>query len=323
MIRIILFLLLFSGLSFGETIIRFSHVVSEDSPKGIAIKFFKNEVEKLSEGKIKVQIYPQGILFDDIPVLDAVKMNVVQMAAPSFSKFSDKVPDFQVFDIPYLFKDKNSIHNFYKSTAIRILYEETEKLGIKILDFWDNDFKQITCRNRLIKSPSDMKGLKIRTMGSQVLNKQFILMGGKPFTYPFSSVKNLLAEKIVDCQENTFNNIYSQKLHLYQKNMTISNHGYLGYAVIISKRFWDSLGQEDKKVILNALKESTRLELTLSFEKNYSDYYKLKRDKKLQIYELNNQEILEWEKFFKKNYNIFLNELSDQMRNELKKMGLI
>lgn len=317
-----IFLFLFVSIVHGEIIIRFSHVVSEDSPKGKAVHFFKNDIEKISSGEIKVLIYPQGVLFDDIPVIDALRNNVVQMAAPSFSKFSGKINDFQVFDIPYLFKDIKEVHKFYESDIVNILSEEAEKIGIKIVSFWDNDFKHITCRDKPIKYPTDIKDMKVRSMGSPIINKQFSIMGGKPFTYPFSSLKNLLSEKIVDCQENTFNNIYSQRLHLYQKYLTISYHGYLGYAVVISKKFWDSLPEKYREMVLVAVNNATEYERKISMENNNYDLFRLKKSKNLNIYELSPSERKEWENFFKSRYPVFINLLSDKVKKKLEKMGI-
>ncbi|MCA1927006.1 MAG: DctP family TRAP transporter solute-binding subunit [Calditerrivibrio sp.] len=310
-------------MAYCEVIIRFSHVVSDDSPKGKAVHFFKNDLEKSSSGEIKILIYPQGILFDDIPVLEALKTDVVQMAAPSFSKFSGRIKDFQVFDIPYLFKNIDDVHNFYESEPVKILSREAEKIGIKIIAFWDNDFKHVTCSSKPIKYPTDMKNMKVRSMGSPIINKQFSIMGGKAFTYPFNSLKNLLSEKIVDCQENTFNNIYSQKLHLYQNFLTISSHGYLGYAVVISKKFWDHLPDRYRTMILNSMNNATEYERKISMENNAQDLFRLKKSKLINIYELSAREKDEWENFFKLRYPLFISLLSDKMREELKKMGMI
>lgn len=319
---IIYIFFVFTTYSYSETIIRFSHVVSTDSPKGIAIERFKTELEKISSGKIKVLIYPNGTLFDDIPVIDALKKNIVQMAAPSFSKFSGKISDFQVFDIPFLFNNIEELHKFYRSKAVEILHREAEEYGIKILDFWDNDFKHITCRNRLIKKPEDLKGLKVRTMGSDILNTQFKLTGATPYTYPFSNLKHILEEGLIDCQENTFNNIYSQKLYLNQRYLTISAHGYLGYAVVISKKFWSSLIDIERSHILEALKKTTEFEKNLAQKKNHTDYFRLTNNKNIKVYKLSPEEKEYWKSFYKKHKTDFTKFLSAEMIKELENMGL-
>lgn len=320
-ISLILFILVYK-FSYSETIIRFSHVVSVDSPKGIAVEKFKTELEKISSGRLKVLIYPEGTLFDDIPVIEALKKNIVQMAAPSFSKFSDKIRDFQVFDIPFLFNNIKDIHNFYNSKAISILNRETENFGLKILDFWDNDFKHITCSKRLIKKPEDLKGLKVRTMGSDILNAQFKIVGAMPYTYPFGSLKHILEEGLIDCQENTFNNIYSQKLYNSQKYLTVSSHGYLGYAVVISKKFWESLSGEEKKLIKEALKKTTAYERELAQRKNFTDFFRLSHNSNLVVHKLSEEEKVYWITFYKRHKNLFLNYLSSEMAKELQEMGL-
>ncbi|MCX8083365.1 MAG: DctP family TRAP transporter solute-binding subunit [Calditerrivibrio sp.] len=322
MFKIILILLIFYQSIFAETVIRFSHVVSPDSPKGMAVEYFKKDLEKTSQGKIKVLIYANGILFDDIPIIRALEKNIVQMAAPSFSKFSDKIRDFQVFDIPFLFTDEDHFRSFCRSRITDILEKQAENHGIIILDFWENGFKQITCRDKLIKTPQDLKGLRVRTMGSQILNSQFSLAGALPFTYPFSSLKHLLAEKIIDCQENTFNNIYSQKLHEYQKYITLSNHGYLGYAVVISKKFWNNLTQNERTLIQDSLKKATEFEKSITQNLNYIDYFRLKSNNKVVIYELSPSEKKIWEDFYRKHKQIFYNHLSAEIQKELENMGL-
>lgn len=319
---LILTLILFQNKAYSEIIIRFSHVVSTDSPKGVAIENFKTELEKISQGKIKVLIYPNGTLFDDIPVIDALKKNIVQMAAPSFSKFSGKISDFQVFDIPFLFNNIEELHKFYNSKAIDILHKQAEDYGIKILDFWDNDFKHITCSKKLIKKPEDLKGLKVRTMGSNILNTQFKLTGATPYTYPFSNLKHILEEGLIDCQENTFNNIYSQKLYLNQKYLTISAHGYLGYAVVISQKFWNSLSNEDKSKILDALRKTTEFEKELAQKKNHTDYFRLTNNKNITVYKLSPEEKEYWKSFYKKQKVSFTKFLSAEMIRELENMGL-
>jgi C4-dicarboxylate-binding protein DctP len=322
MYKIILILFIFTKIVYAETIIRFSHVVSVDSPKGVAVEKFKNELEKISSGKIKVLVYPDGVLFDDIPVIDALQKNIVQMAAPSFSKFSGKISDFQVFDIPFLFNNIDQIHNFYTSKAVEILQKRSEEYGIKILAFWDNDFKHITCRHKLIKKPEELKGLKVRTMGSDILNTQFNLTGAISYTYPFSSLKQILEERLIDCQENTFNNIYSQKLYLNQKYLTISAHGYLGYAVVISKKFWESLSQIEKSQILEALENTTKFEQQFALKKNNTDYFRLTTNKNITVYKLSIEEREYWKAFYKKYRSNFIKYLSGEMIKELETMGL-
>ncbi len=303
--------------------IRFSHVVSENSPKGKAINYFKNTLEKRTNGRIRVNVYPSGILLDDISAIGAVKNNIIQMASPAFSKLGLYIRDFQVFDIPYLFKNQNAIHNAYSGKIGNILKEKSLASGFQLLAFWDNGFKVITNNSRPISSPADMKNLIFRTMGSEVLALQFRLCGAIAYTYPFSNVYDLLKEGVVDGQENTFNNIYSQKIHEAQRYMTISNHGYLGYAVIVSSKFWESIPVTDRKLIKDVLKQTTDLEYALAAKQNFNDYYRIKNNAsaKITIMQLDADEKKRWKNYFKDHYDKFFQIVSDAMFREALKLN--
>ncbi|MEC9492668.1 TRAP transporter substrate-binding protein [Flexistipes sp.] len=303
--------------------IRFSHVVSENSPKGRAINYFKNTLEKRTKGRIKVKVYPAGILLDDIAAVGAVKNNIIQMASPAFSKLGLYVRDFQVFDIPYLFENKDEIHNAYTGEIGDILKKKSLSAGFRLLSFWDNGFKVITNNSRPISVPEDMKNLIFRTMGSEVLALQFQLCDAIAYSYPFSSVYDLLKEGVVDGQENTFNNIYSQKIHEVQRYMTISDHGYLGYGVIISPQFWKKLPVSDRKLIKDVLRKTTSLEHKLAAKQNFNDFYRIKNDtsSKIKIKALKKKEKEKWENFFKKHYNEFSQIVSDDIFSEALKLN--
>ncbi|WP_303701028.1 TRAP transporter substrate-binding protein [Flexistipes sinusarabici] len=303
--------------------IRFSHVVSKNSPKGRAISYFKNTLEKRTKGRIKVKVYPAGILLDDVAAVGAVKNNIIQMASPAFSKLGLYIRDFQVFDIPYLFKNKNEIHNAYSGKIGNILKEKSLSSGFRLLSFWDNGFKVITNNSHPISSPEDMKNLIFRTMGSEVLALQFQLCGAIAYSYPFSNVYELLKEGVVDGQENTFNNIYSQKIHEVQRYMTISDHGYLGYAVIVSSKFWEKLPVSDRKLIKDVLRQTTDLEYTLAAKQNFNDYYRIKNDTsaKIKIKELDVEEKNRWKKYFKDHYDEFSQIVSDDIFSEALKLN--
>ncbi|MBZ4672583.1 DctP family TRAP transporter solute-binding subunit [Deferribacterales bacterium Es71-Z0220] len=316
----IIILLTFTITSFAETkiVIKFSHVVSENSPKGKAVLYFKNLVEKKSDGRISVQIFPRGVLFDDITVVEALKNDIVQMAAPSFSKLSFYVKDFQLFDIPFLFKNIYSIHRAYSGNIGEILKRNSEGNGIKVLAFWDNGFKHITNNSKVIKLPNDMKGLKFRTMGSDILNYQFSLAGAKPYTKSFSNLKSLLEEGVIDGQENTFSNIYYQKMYEVQRYLTVSKHGYLGYAVITSMKFWNSIDKELQDIILEALEISTHYEYKLAIEDNERSFEMIKLEAKdLEIHYIDDKNRALWVKFYKRYHEKFTNVISQEILKEL------
>jgi len=288
------------GASAAEYVLKFSHVVSENTPKGKAAKFFEKRLEELSNGKIDVQVYPNSQLYKDKVVLKQLKLNSVQMACPSFSKFTKTVPQLALFDLPFLFRDMDHVHKVQDGEVGQKLKDLVAKKGFVVLDYWDNAFKQITSSKKAILMPEDAKGQKFRIMSSKVLEEQFKAVGAIPQVMPFSEVYSALQQGVIDGQENTNSNIYTKKFYEVQKYMTVSNHGYLGYLVVMSKKFYDSLPKELQDAVKQAMKEATQKEREYAAELDKEQFNKIKEyaDKtgKLKIYHLNDEQKAAWKK---------------------------
>ena len=293
----------------AQYVLKFSHVVSPNTPKGKAADFFAKRLEELSGGKIDVQVYPNSQLYKDKAVLKALKLNSVQMACPSFSKFGRFVPQLALFDLPFLFKDMDHVHKVQDSEVGAKLKNMVTKKGYVALDFWDNGFKELTSSKKPILWPKDAAGQKFRIMSSKVLEAQFKAVGANPQMMPFSEVYSALQQGVIDGQENTISNIYTKKFYEVQKYMTMSNHGYLGYLVVMSKKFWNSLPADLKKDVKQAMKEATAKERQYAIELNNSQFAKIKAyaDKtgKLKIYNLTPEQRVAWEKAESKIYPQF------------------
>ena len=292
LIKIFFFLIVgFNLLLAKEYIIKFSYVVSNNTPKGKAALYFKKRVEELSKGKIKVKLYPNAILGSDKVILRKIKFNTVQMAAPSFSKFTSFIPEFGLFDLPYLFKNEKHLHKVLDGEIGKNLMHKVVKKGYIPLAYWDNGFKQFTDSKRALIYPKDFKGLKFRIMSSKVLLEQFKVLGAVPVILPFSEVYSALQQGIVDGEENTISNIYTKNFYKIQNYMTISNHGYLGYLVVIGDKFWKSLPNDLKLDIKKAIKEATIKERIWAKKLNRKQLKKIKeyakKTKKLKIIYLN------------------------------------
>ena len=249
-------LLVTAGLSADFTL-KFSHVVSENTPKGKAALFFEKRLEELSKGKIDVQVYPSSQLYKDKAVLKAIRLDSVQMACPSFSKFGKIVPQLALFDLPFLFKDIDHLHRVQDSQVGTKLKAMVTKKGFVALNFWDNHFKQLTSSKKALIKPSDAKGQKFRIMSSKVLEAQFKAVGANPQMMPFSEVYSGLQQGVIDGQENTNSNIYTKKFYEVQTDLTVTNHGYLGYLVVMSKKFWNSLPKNLQENVVQAMNEAT------------------------------------------------------------------
>lgn len=282
----------------AEHILKFSHVVSPNTPKGKAADFFEKRLEELSGGKIDVQVYPSKQLYNDKAVLKAVKLNSVQMAAPSFSKFGNIVPQLALFDLPFLFRDIGHLHRVQDGEVGQKLKEMVNKKGFVALNFWDNNFKQLSSSKRALIAPSDAKGQKFRIMSSKVLEAQFQAVGASPQMMPFSEVYSGLQQGVIDGQENTISNIYTKKFHEVQTDLSITNHGYLGYLVVLSKKFWNSLTPELQQNVVQAMNDATVVERKFAKELNDSQFALIKEyaDKtgKLNIHNLTTAQIQAW-----------------------------
>ena len=309
----------------ADYVIKFSHVVSPNTPKGKAADYFAKRVEELSKGKIKVEVYPNAQLGKDKVLLRKMKFNAVQMAAPSFSKFTGLVPQLGLFDLPFLFKDENHLHRVLDGKVGQKLLDMVTKKGYVALAYWDNGFKQLTDSKRPLIKPDDCKGLKFRVMSSKVLIEQFKALGAIPVVLPFSEVYSALQQGVVDGQENTISNIYTKKFYEVQRYMTMTNHGYLGYLVVMSKKFWDKLPNDLKAVIKQAMKETTAKERVWAKELNEAQLNKIKeyakKTGKLEIDYLTPQQRLVWEKKLRTIYPKFYNTIGKDLIKEAIKEG--
>ncbi len=284
----------------ADYVLKFSHVVSENTPKGKAAKFFEKRLEELSKGKIDVQVYPNSQLYKDKAVLKAIRLNSVQMACPSFSKFTKTVPQLALFDLPFLFRDMNHVHKVEDGAVGQKLKDMVAAKGFVVLNYWDNAFKQLTSNKKALLMPEDAKGQKFRIMSSKVLEAQFKAVGANPQVMPFSEVYSALQQGVIDGEENTNSNIYTKKFYEVQKYMTLSNHGYLGYLVVMSKKFYDSLPKDLQADVKQAMKEATEKERQYAKELDKSQLAKIeeyaKKSGKLKIYTLNDKQKAAWKK---------------------------
>ncbi|MGO4887025.1 TRAP transporter substrate-binding protein [Anaerobacillus sp. MEB173] len=238
-------------------VIRFSHVVARNTPKGLAAAYFAKLVEEKTNGWVKVELYPNGVLYQAQEEFEALKKGEIEMIAPALSEITVHDPKWVVMDLPYLFDNEEKIEKAFDGQIGELLFESIEKRGYKGLAFWDNGFKQITNNLRPIMYPEDVEGLTIRVMPSDALLKTYRELNAFPRVHPFNEVYSLLKDEAIMGQENTLSNIYSKGFYQKQKYMTVSNHNYLGYAVLMNPEFWSSLPSEHQASIEEAMQEVT------------------------------------------------------------------
>ena len=285
-----------SALAQQPIVIKFSHVVAADTPKGKGAEKFKELAEKALPGKVKVEVYPNSTLYKDGEEMEALSLGSVQMLAPSLAKFGPLgVREFEVFDLPYMFDDYAELHKVTEGPAGKALFKKLESKGIVGLAYWDNGFK-VMSSNKPIKTPAEAKGQKMRIQSSQVLSSQMKALGAIPQTMAFSEVYQALQTGVVDGTENPPSNLYTQKMHEVQKNVTMTNHGYLGYAVIVNKKFWDGLPADVRAGLERAMVEATKYANQIAKEENDQSMAKVKASGKSQVAELTPAEKAAWKK---------------------------
>ncbi|MEC1602120.1 TRAP transporter substrate-binding protein [Bacillus halotolerans] len=279
-----------------QIVFKFSHVVAENTPKGLAANKFAELVNEKSGGKMKIEVFPNGSLYSDIEEIEALQNGDVQFIAPSTSKLGMLSPEWGVLDLPYAFTDYDAVKKGLHRKIGTQLFDSLKKNQLKGLAYWTNGFKQITTNQGPVKTPDDLKGQDLRIMQSNVIEDQFKLLGAAPHQESFNSTFQLLENNIVDGEENTISNIYSKKFYNVQDYLTISNHGYLGYAVMTDEHFWNAQTPETRRILTEAMKETTEWNETYAEKMNKEQLEEIKKHSSIKIYELSDKEKKDWMK---------------------------
>jgi C4-dicarboxylate-binding protein DctP len=279
----------------GEPIvIKFSHVVTPDAPKGKAALFFKELAEKYTDGRVKVEVYPNSSLYKDKEELEALQLGSVQMLAPSIAKFSPLgVKEFEVFDLPFLLSDEARARQMMASPMMADLNKKLEAKGVLPLAYWDNGAHDYTANKPLI-SPDDFRGMKMRIQGGKVLDAVTRELGAIPQIIAFGELYQALQTGVVDGEDNVPTNILTQKLYDVQKYMTISHHGRLTYAFITNKTFWNSLPEDVRAELDRAVKETNTFFNDTAAKDNADAIEKIKASGKTEIHILTEAEKKAW-----------------------------
>jgi len=286
------------GTAFAQQpiVIKFSHVVALDTPKGKGAEQFKKLAEERTKGRVKVEVYPNSQLYKDGEEMEALQLGSVQMLAPSVAKFGPLgVREFEVFDLPYIFETVADLHKVTEGSVGKLLFQKLESKGITGLAYWDNGFKDFSA-NKALKTPGDAKGLKMRIQSSKVLDAQIRAIGGIPQVMAFSEVYQALQTGVVDGTENPPSNFYTQKMNEVQKYLTMTDHGVIEYAVIVNKKFWDGLPPDIRTILEGAMKDATKYANDIAKEENDKALAAVKATGKTEIVTLPPEAKAAWKK---------------------------
>jgi C4-dicarboxylate-binding protein DctP len=285
-----------AALAQQPTVIKFSHVVAPDTPKGKGALKFKELAEKYTNGKVVVEVYPNSQLYKDNEELQALQLGAVQLLAPSLAKFGPLgVREFEVFDLPFILPSKAAVRKVTDGPLGAKLMGLLEPKGIKGLAYWDNGFKVMSA-NKPLHTPDDFRGLKMRIQSSKVLEAQMRALGAIPQVMAFSEVYQALATGVVDGTENPPSNEYTQKMHEVQKYTMLSDHGYVGYAVIANKKFWDGLPADVRAGLDKAMAEATKFSNDIAQKENDEALEEIKKSGKSQVLALTPEQKAAWRK---------------------------
>jgi C4-dicarboxylate-binding protein DctP len=275
-------------------VIKFSHVVTPDAPKGKAALLFKQLAEKYTDGKVSVEVYPNSSLYKDKEELEALQLGSVHLLAPSISKFGPLgVKEFDVFDLPFLMTDDTHARQMMASPMMAQFNKKLEDKGVKPLAYWDNGAHVYTANVPLIM-PDDFRGLKMRIQGSKVLDAVARQLGALPQIIAFGELYQALQTGVADGEDNVPSNISTQKLYDVQKYLTVSHHGRLTYSLITNTKFWDGLPADIRPSLDRAVAESTQFFDDTAAKDNVTAMDVIKGTGKMQIHVLTDTEKQAW-----------------------------
>lgn len=298
--------------------VKFSHVVAEDTPKHKAALKFKELAEKASNGNIEVQVFPNSQLYKDAEEFPALQSGAVHYLAPGTAKFAVTVPQWQVFDLPYAFANKEAAYKVIDGPITQELYKLLNSQKMLGVAMWDNGFRYFTNSKKEMRKPDDFKGLKFRADGKPA-ERLVQALGGTAQVMAFAEVFNALQQGVVDGQLNTFSNIYSMKFHEVTKYMTLSGTmSYLGYAVVTGADWYAKLPDSQRKILDQAMKDATAYERQIAQTENDEAFEKIKQSGKLQTITLNDSEIAEWKAASEKVYPQYEKEIGKDLMDKVR-----
>ncbi len=293
-----------------QIVIRFSHVVGENTPKGMAAIKFAELIKQRSNGHVEIQVFPNGVLYKDGEEMNALLRGDIQMIAPAISKITTLVPEWSVMDLPYAFKNADEVHTYVDSDVGQSLMKKLNDHNLYSIGVWDSGFKQFSNSIRPIQDVTDLKNLRMRIMPSDILAEQFTSVGAYPKRIDFNTVFHQLQKGNVDGQENTLTNITSKNLHSLQDYLTISNHGYLGYLLLMNNEFWQSLPKDVQTLLIDTLAEVQEWEWQLAENLTAERLQEMEACNCINIHYFTDEDVEKWESAFEPVYDYYAKSYS-------------
>lgn len=250
-----------------KRIMRIGIGLNEDHPQFKGLEKFKEELNKRVD-TIEVQLFANSQLGDDRSMMEGLQLGTQEGTCPSTAPIVGFKEEFKVFDFPFLFPNEEAADKILDGPIGQELLDSLSEVGIKGLVYWENGFRNLTNREVPVRTPEDMKGLKIRTMENPVHLAAFRALGANPTPMAFGELFTALQQKTVDGQENPIATIYYNKFYEVQGYTTLTKHVYSPFVFMISQKFWDESTPEEQDAIMEAAKIARDYERKLNREAN-------------------------------------------------------
>ncbi|UFT98740.1 DctP family TRAP transporter solute-binding subunit [Radiobacillus kanasensis] len=277
-----------------QIVIKISHVVAENTPKGLAAQRFADLVEQKTNNKVKVEVFPNGSLYSDLDELDALERGSIQMIAPATTKVSQLFPELNLLDLPFAFPTNEAVNQALTGDLGQDLLEASKTDNVIGMAFWNNGFKQVTSGLRPLVKTEDFEDQVFRVMPGKAIESQFQALDVDTEEIVFNLTYRNLENGTITGQENTLSNIYSKKFYEVQDHLTISNHGLLSYIVLMNRPFWDNLSSDIQKAIQESMTEVTAWNLEQAVKMNDQALQKIEEKSDIKVHELTDKEKREW-----------------------------
>ncbi|QST00997.1 DctP family TRAP transporter solute-binding subunit [Pontibacillus sp. ALD_SL1] len=296
-----------------QVVIKFSHVVAENTPKGLAAQRFASLVQQKTDNRVKVEVYPNGSLYRDEAELEALQQGSIQMIAPASTKLSEQFPPLALLDLPFAFSSHEHVQEALEGSIGEELKQRAQNDQMLSLSIWNNGFKQMTSNQGPLIEPEDFKGERFRVMPGDVIKSQFQALGAQPETASFNVTYQKLASGELTGQENTLSNIYSKRFYEVQSHLTLSNHGLLSYVVLMNKDFWEELSSEIQQVIQEAMDEATQWNYDNAITLNEKAKEHIQDQSDIEVHRLTEEERELWESEVEVVYEQFRSEIGGEL----------
>lgn len=285
--------------------------LNDKSAQYKSLLFFKELVEKNSDGRIEVNLYHSSQLGDDREMMEALQMGIQEVTCPSTAPIAPFVNGFKVFDLPFLFPSNEAADYVLDGPIGQGLLDQLEDIGIIGLAYWENGYRQLTNNVRAVESPDDVKGLKIRTMENPIHLAAWRAMGANPTPMAFGELFSAMQQGVVDGQENPWGTIYLQNFFEVQQYTTDTGHVYSPFVLMISKKFWDKLPEDLQQVVYQAAQKAKLHNRKLNRAMNAEYLGKLKE--KMHVTILTPEQRAEFQKAVQPVYDQFAEEIGPEL----------